>query len=131
MCIMEDPVNRLVVRIALLSLVDDVPEKPSITRSVQAAASQEGLSHRSLSLKHEVSIAQHLAFVSAYSDSPYHVMAVCIEEEVQRASLVIRFAANTGEHKALLDGLKNISVILQNEAANGTARFPVQTLHNR
>jgi hypothetical protein len=75
---------------------------------------------RTLTFKHEISITQQLAFICAYSDNPLHVLATCVEEEIERHCLVIRFAANTGKHEVLVDGLKVISRILQNEAINGS-----------
>ena len=102
------------MKIALLSLVNDLPEQPSINVSSQHIEAQESRVGRSLAFKHEVSIVQQLA------DDPLHVLATCIEENISRGCLVIQLAANTGKHKILVDGLKTISRILQTEAINGS-----------
>jgi hypothetical protein len=117
---MANSIDRLSVKIALLSLLSDLPEQPSINVSSQHIEAQESQFGRTLAFKHEISIAQQLAFICAYSDDPLHVLATCIEENISRGCLVIRVAANTGKHKILVDGLKTISRILQTEAINGS-----------
>ena len=118
---MANAVDRLSVRIALLGLLNDLPEQPSINASpnqlfVEAQESQSG---RTLTFDHEKSITQRLAYISAYSDDPLHVLATCIEEEARRGCLIIRLAANTGTHENLVNRMTGISQILQNEAING------------
>ena len=56
--------------------------------------------------------------MSAYSDNPYHVTAICVEE-VTEESIIFRFAANTGVHDCLNKGLAAIARILEDEARNG------------
>ena len=117
---MGNPFDSVAVKIALLGLVNDLPEPPSITEPSQFIEARELELARTISFKHETSITQQLAFICAYYDDPLHVMATCIEEVAgSRRGLVIRFAANTGRHEILLARLKEISVILQCEAANG------------
>ncbi len=113
----------LAVKIALLGLVNDLPEQPSTSASSKYIETQESQSGRTLTFKHEIVITQQLAFICAYSNDPLHVLATCVEEVIPRRSLIIRFAVNTGKHEVLVDGLKVISQILQNEAVNGSIPF--------
>jgi hypothetical protein len=121
---MANPIDRLAAKIALLGLVTDKPEGPSITESNQyTGARRLSQPRRSLTFEHEVSITQHFGFICAYSEDPLHVTAACIEET---NGLVIRIAANTGRHDKLLDGMKKVSGILQNEAINGQFLLPIK-----
>lgn len=114
--------DRLAASIALLSLVNDKPgeaRKTAIgTNNVHADARQ----NRQISLKHETTITEQLAYVSAYSDSPHHVMAICIEESSEDA-LAFRVAVNKGAHEHLVEGLRDIAQILENEAKNCMISF--------
>jgi hypothetical protein len=113
---MGSSVDRLSVKIAILGLISNLPEPPSVNIPSPSIESQPG---RSLTFKHEISIAQQLAFICAYSDDPLHVLATCVEEASPSDGLTIHLAANSGMHGPLIDGLKKISQILQNEASNG------------
>jgi hypothetical protein len=119
---MASTVDRLQVKIALLRLVNESPEQSSANTPSQFIETQNS-SERALSFKHELSITQQLAFICAYSDDPLHVTAVCIEEAIHNRALTIRFAANTGKHDDLVDGLKTISRILECGARNGLVSF--------
>ena len=116
---MAKPIDRLAAKIALLSLVNNKPEDPRVTKSGEYTGAQVIQPRRTLTFKHEISITQHFAFICAYSEDPLHVVATCIEETIPRNCLIIRVAANTGTHETLLNGLEEISRILQNEATNG------------
>lgn len=115
----NNPVDRLALKIILLSLVNDLPEQPNVTSFSRYTGAQESQPGRTLALKHEISITQQLAFICVYSDNPLHVLAACVEE-IPRDCLIIRFAANTGKHEALVVELIAISRILQDEAKNGS-----------
>ena len=114
---MKEPIDHIAAKIALLSLVTDKPDDPNNTKSSTGAGVSQ--SHRTLLFKHELSITQHLAFICAYSEDALHVMATCVEETIPKDCFIIRVAANTGRHDTLLDGLNQITRILQNEAVNG------------
>ena len=118
---MGSSIDRLSVKIALLSLISNLPEQPSVNVPSQYIEAQESQPGRTLTFRHEVSITQQLAFVCAYSDDPLHVLATCVEEAIPSGGLIIHLAANSGKHECLIDGLKEISRILQNEAINGSA----------
>ncbi|ORY19298.1 hypothetical protein BCR34DRAFT_595721 [Clohesyomyces aquaticus] len=116
---MAGPIDLLAAKIAILGLINAIPEQPILNEFNQSAGGQHLQSSRAISYQHEASITQNLAFVCAYSSDPLHVLAVCIEEG--RNSLTIRIAANSGKHERLLDELKPVTWILQNEA-NGVNR---------
>jgi hypothetical protein len=116
---MANPIDLLRAKIALLSLVTDKPENPSNTKLKECTGVGVSQPRRTLSYRHELSITQQLAFICAYSEDALHIMATCVKETIPKGCLIIRVAANTGKHVILLDGLKEISRILQNEAVNG------------
>ena len=119
---MNKRLDRLSIKIALLSLITDLPEPPSVESPVKfTEAHGIELPGRTLSFKHEISITQHLAFVCAYSGDPLHVLAICVEEGNAGDGLTIHLAANTGTahvHAVLINGLNKILTILQDEALN-------------
>jgi hypothetical protein len=117
---MASTIPQLHVKIALLRLVSDYPEQPSVNTPSQFLESQNRQSERTLSFTHELSITQQLAFICAYSHDPLRVTAVCIEEAAHGRALTVRFAANSGTHDDLINGLKAISRILEIEAQNGS-----------
>jgi len=117
---MASAIDRLQVKIAILGLVNVYPEQPSTNAPSRYIETQKSQSERTLSLKHELSITQQLAFICAYSHDPLHITAVCIEEAIHGRAITIRFAANTGQHGGLVNGLKMISKILESEAKNGS-----------
>ena len=117
-CSMANAIGLLAAKVALLSLVINKPENPSDTNSNKFVGVEFSLPCRALSPGHELCISQQLAFICAYSEHALHVMATCVEETA-KGYLIIRVAANTGTHAALVDGLKQIARILQNEAVNG------------
>src|ERR1700761_3342369 len=117
---MANDVDRLQVKIAILGLVNEYPEQPSVNELNEYIETQNSQSDRTLTIEHELSITQQLAFICAYSYDPLHIIAVCIEEAIDSRSLTIRIAANTGQHDNLVDGLKIISRILESEAKKGS-----------
>ncbi|KFY80281.1 hypothetical protein V499_00835, partial [Pseudogymnoascus sp. VKM F-103] len=64
----------------------------------------------------EKEIVNSLAFVSVTSDDSRKVMAVCIEEHINRKGITIRIASNTGDLKAVTAGFKRIGGILEQVA---------------
>jgi hypothetical protein len=120
---MASTVDQLQVKIAILRLVNEYPEQPSANTPSQYIETQNPQSERTLSFKHELSITQQLALICAYSHNPLHVTAVYIEEAIHGRALIIRIAANSGQHDKLVNGLKAISTILEREAENGSGSF--------
>jgi len=124
---MASSVDCLSAKITLHSILNNLPEQPSTNETKESFEAQQGRT-RNLSLKHEISITQQLAFVCAYSSNPLHVAAVCIEEVAARSSLVFRLAANAGAHDCLIKGMSNVANILQDEARNSKITY-IYRLH--
>ena len=61
----------------------------------------------------------NLAFLSAWSDDPDNVMAVCVEENQGREGLTIRMASNAGDLEPVKEGFTRIATILERAAAKG------------
>lgn len=112
--------ERLAANIALLGLVTDAPEAPSLMVSTPPKEPPTTASLRTMEFKHERLISQHLSFICATSDDPLRIMATCVEEDPHSERLLIRFAANTGTYKELMESLEHIARILQEEANNGS-----------
>jgi hypothetical protein len=116
---MASVVDLLHVKIATLKIISQLPERPVANSTSHFIDTENSQSGRALSFKHELAVTQQLAFICAYSHDPLHVTAVCIEESIDSSSLTIRFAANTGQHHNLINGMTNISRILEGEANYG------------
>lgn len=108
--------DRLSANIALLGLVTNAPEKPSVVLSQPSSTIG---SRSTISFKHERIIGQLLSFVCGYSDDALRSMATCIEEDHQSDRLVVRYAATEGNHGALVKCMEQVASILQDEARNG------------
>lgn len=130
---MVNPLDCLAVKIVLLGLVSETPEPPKLNVPLQEHCALN--TDRKLSFKHEACIAKQLAFICAYSSDPLHVLAVCVEEAVSRNGMIIRLAFNTGRHEDLIDSLRRITRILQNEATGGACdcleRYSILWLTNQ
>ena len=113
--------EHLAAKIALLSLVNDLPGQPSVAEPPPSD---------DVALKYELLAAHHLAVISAYSNNPLHVLAVACHEiqdlttdsyidgNVSGKRVMIRLAANSGTHDRLLQHLRIIARILQDEASD-------------
>lgn len=113
---MANAVDQLAFKIELLSHINSQP----VARSINASQRYERLAEgRVLRMKHEILLAEQLAFICGYSKKPGHIVAVCIEEAIAEDGVTIHLAANSGKHEELVDSLKKISSILQNEAIAG------------
>lgn len=97
---------RLAENVALLSLLDNVPQPPPSYFTAPIADGPEAT--RTLSLGDESTLASGLVFIAGISKQPNHVAAVCVEESPEEEGLTIRLAINeqlvAGED--LLDTLK-------------------------
>lgn len=111
--------DRLSAKIALLGLVTNAVEKPSIVVSTPPEKPSTIGSRRTIPFKHERTIGQHLSFICGYGDDTLCTMAACIEEDHQNNRLILRYAANVGNHEALSKPMEQVARILQDEAKNG------------
>jgi hypothetical protein len=74
---------------------------------------------RHLTIERESEIASNLAFLSATTDDPLKVMAVCVEEDDDGEGMTIRIASNTGDLSKIVDGFKALGEILEQAARRG------------
>ena len=70
-------------------------------------------SSRQLPIERERDLVHMFAFLSATRDDPKRVMAVCLEEHVQKQAMTIKVAANTGDLSDVKEGLKKVARILE------------------
>ena len=70
-----------------------------------------------LSVGREKQLADSLAFLSATKDDGYKVMAVAVEEHLDKNGMTIRLASNSGDLSGIKSGFQNIADILMRAAA--------------
>jgi hypothetical protein len=111
---MKTRMQELSEDILILSMLTSEPAKP--TRNAITLPKQPvpllGRS-RTLSLQREHDIADNLAFLAGTSDNPEKVIAVCIEEQFQPNSCILRIAMNTNMPETLLLDLRAIAQVLE------------------
>ena len=86
------PDVRSAQNIALLELLDQRPQ--SSTNGLQRASKDQIEEGRSLSTNQEKELATNLAFLAGVSDSPNHVMGICIEELPDTGGCQVMVAIN-------------------------------------
>lgn len=72
-----------------------------------------------LSLRREKELVEILAFLSATSDDPGKVMALCVEECQNGNALVIRMATNNGGLVNVKEGFEKMARILERASTQG------------
>ena len=101
--------------LALLRILNDLPEEEK-EHSLEDYLRRQGpnaTSHR-LSIERERDLVDHLAFLSATSDDPAKVMAVCVEENPQDPNtLTIRLAMNEGDLRILRTDYQKMTRVLE------------------
>ncbi|PNS14975.1 hypothetical protein CAC42_2204 [Sphaceloma murrayae] len=105
------------VRMGLLWILNNTPlprQQNDINATTIRGSSSDG--ERTLTLDNENRLTQAWAFLCSYSDEPSHVMAACMEDRPAPPSILVRVAANSGDHAQLLAGLNTICEILRDEA---------------
>ena len=110
----------LAENITLLGLLDREPEKPTENPLPPHPLTETELTPRQLSIERERDLVDNLAFLSAWSDDPRKVMAVCVEENPDREGLTIRLASNAGKLDTVKEGFTRIAMILERAAAKGS-----------
>ena len=102
----------LAENIALLRLLSNVPEPPTLnTPPVDLLADNSG--DRRLKFKKECDLVDNLAFISAVSDDPEKVTAVCIEEHRDHRGMTVVLAVNKGNLSSVKEGFERIFRILK------------------
>lgn len=112
--------KRLAENITLLRLLNEEPEQPAENPLPQHFLQGTELPARRLTIERERDLVDNLAFLSASSDHPGKVMAVCVEEHQDAEGLTIRMAANTGDLQPVIEGFVRMAAILERAAAQGS-----------
>jgi hypothetical protein len=115
--------ERLLGRIILLQLLNETFEKPS-ENSINEPNIRDGTSSaRVLSLRREKELVEILAFLSASTDNPSKVGAVCVEEGHNGNALVVRMAVNNGGLENVKDGFEKMARVLERAATQGHSLY--------
>ena len=109
--------KRLVENITLLWTLCEIPNHPK--ENEIGGGYDEG---RQLSQDRERQLVDNFAFISASSDDMLRVMAVCIEEDPDKAGMTIRLASNTGDLSYVTQGFNDIAQTLEQASLRGKAR---------
>jgi hypothetical protein len=78
--------------VALLSLLSRAPAEPQENPRPQWADDEDP--NRVLSFDHEADLTRALAFIAGISDSPYHIVATCVEERLGGKGIRVVVAIN-------------------------------------
>ena len=100
--------KRLVENITLLWTLSEIPGQSKDNKF--KGGCDDG---RQLSWDRERQLVDSFAFISATTDDPLRVMAVCIEEDSDKIGITIRLASNTGDLDSVTRGLNDIARILE------------------
>lgn len=79
---------------------------------------------RQLTMERERDLVDTLAFIAASSHDSDKVIAVCVEEQQDGKSVMVRIAANSGEMQPRKEALKRILSTLEHVALQGGLRRP-------
>jgi hypothetical protein len=71
---------------------------------------------RVLDIRQELDIAECLTYLSAYSNHPHRVMALCLEERGDHQGLIVSVATNDGSLAYLQQGVRSLVQILEQQA---------------
>lgn len=107
----------LMENITLLWLLNREPEKPAENPVPQQLLKETESTSRRLTIERERDLVDNLAFLSASTDDPRKVMAVCVEEDQGTEGLTIRMATNKGDLERVKKGFTRIATILERAAA--------------
>jgi hypothetical protein len=79
-------------------------------------------SDSSLTLRREMQLAEHFAFISSTKDDPNRVTAVCVEADQDRAGITLRVAANTDCLPYTEQELQVVADIMMQASKHGVSR---------
>jgi hypothetical protein len=111
-----DLVCQIMPNSTLLSVVGEVVESEKEDYLPSPSSNGRG---RKLTIQQEVRLAQNLAFLASYSDDPYKVTAVCVEENKKQDGLILRIASNHGGTSHVVDGFVKIAKVLKAASRRG------------
>lgn len=101
--------------VALLRQLNDTPAPPT-ENSIEDFAARHDQGKRSMTISQERDLVECLSFLTAPTDDPRKVTAVCVEES-GTGGMTVMLAANSGDLGAAKEGLERIAEILA-QAAN-------------
>ena len=106
--------QELTEEIVLLRLLTAEPARPSRIHVLADEALSSSISaSRTLSFANERDIVDSLTFLSATSDDPEKVIAICLEEGPQSDSCIIRIAMNCHKLDGLVACISHVTRILE------------------
>lgn len=107
----------LMAAITILYMLNECPESPQDNQQPQTPSILSSIYQ--LPFQREKQIVENLAFLSATTNGPARVMAVCLEEARDRGSCKIRLTSNTGDIDEVVLGFKLMAKILEQAASRG------------
>ena len=111
---------RLFEDIVLLEMMTKVPTSLA-KNSLAASSTQRSGASRHLTLQQESDISDSFAFISATSEHPGRVLAVCLEElEEPQQGMILRFAMNTPNLEPIQRDLAEMVKTLEKAARHGS-----------
>lgn len=109
----------LMENITLLWMLNEEPERPAENPLPQHFLRETESTSRHLTVERERDLVDNLAFLSASTDDPRKVMAVCVEERSGTEGLTIRMATNAGDLERVMEAFTRIAAVLERVAAKG------------
>ncbi|KAI9771731.1 MAG: hypothetical protein M1839_002741 [Geoglossum umbratile] len=101
---------------ALLRQLNATPALPAENSIEEFVARLPNQGERSMTVEKERDLAAYLAFLSALTQDPYKVTALCVEENSDASCMTIRLAANSGDLSKVKEGLESIAEVLMQVA---------------
>ena len=111
--------KRLVENMTLLWTLSETPGQPQNHKT--KGGRNEGMQ---LSWDRERQLVDSFAFISATTDDPLRVMAVCIEEDSDMNGITIRLASNTGDLGLVTRGFNDIARTLEQASMRSRIGLP-------
>ncbi|KAL9099016.1 MAG: hypothetical protein Q9163_005423 [Psora crenata] len=106
--------------ITLLYMLNECPESPKDNQPSKSLSVLSSIYQ--LPFQREKQIVENLAFLSATTNDPAKVMAVCLEEARDHRSCTIRLTSNTGGIDKVVLGFKLMAKILEQGASRGNSK---------
>jgi hypothetical protein len=116
---------RQMVRTTTLSVLGEVAESEKENYIPSPSVNGRG---RKLTIQQEVRLIQNLAFLASYTDDPYKVMAVCVEETKKQDELILRIASNQSDMSHVVDGFSKITKLLKVASRRGWSSPPLDVM---
>lgn len=111
--------QRLKENITLLWSLGREPGEPAENHIPQRFREKSSSFSRRLTFERERDLVDTIAFISASSEDPEDVIAVCVEEHEGQEGMTFRIAANRGDLQPRITALRRITSILEHVASEG------------